>query len=48
MNMADRLPGKIYDDLGHILKGLPVEKQVRYQRGWYGRRRGYGRREMIQ
>ncbi|KAF8381611.1 hypothetical protein PRIPAC_70753, partial [Pristionchus pacificus] len=27
MNMADRLPGKIYDDLGHILKGLPVEKQ---------------------
>ncbi|GMT05373.1 hypothetical protein PENTCL1PPCAC_27547, partial [Pristionchus entomophagus] len=27
LNMADRLPGKIYDDLSHILKGLPVEKQ---------------------
>ncbi len=28
LGLADRSPGKIYDDMAHILTGLPVEKQV--------------------
>lgn len=28
LGLADRLPGRIYDDLSHITQGIPLEKQV--------------------
>ncbi|KJH48989.1 hypothetical protein DICVIV_04888 [Dictyocaulus viviparus] len=28
LGLADRLPGRIYDDMSHITEGLPMEKQV--------------------
>lgn len=28
LNLVERVPQKIYDDLSSIIKGLPLEKQV--------------------